>query len=144
MVRHGEFFAPNPEFNGVISYYLRDGAAGQAEITVADAAGKTMRKLKGPAAKGVNRVVSVFGRAAGGAGAGRKNSTKSPRAARTEVRTTRLHHWRPAFSVSSRSSGGVGHRDLGLTGSAVACSTRSPRSSRDWARTRPLDPALAA
>ncbi len=53
----GEFFAPNPEWNAVVSYLIRDGASGQADITVTDAAGKVIRTLKGPVAKGVNRVV---------------------------------------------------------------------------------------
>ena len=57
----GEFFAPNPEWNAVISYHLRDGtdgsAARRAEISVMDARGNTIRTLTGPVAKGVNRVV---------------------------------------------------------------------------------------
>jgi hypothetical protein len=52
----GEFFAPNPEFNAVISYYLRDGAAGQAQIDISDANGNPVRTLRGPAARGLNRV----------------------------------------------------------------------------------------
>ena len=37
----GEFFAPNPEWNAAISYYLRDASgSGAAEISVTDAAGK--------------------------------------------------------------------------------------------------------
>jgi len=58
---HGEFFAPNPEWNAAISYHLRDGSGSgttsAAEITVMDAAGKTVRTLRGSAAKGMNRVV---------------------------------------------------------------------------------------
>jgi photosystem II stability/assembly factor-like uncharacterized protein len=53
----GEFFAPNPEWNAVINYIVRDGASGQTEIAVTDASGKVVRKLKGPAAPGINRVV---------------------------------------------------------------------------------------
>jgi hypothetical protein len=53
----GEFFAPNPEWNAVISYHLRSAASGQAEVAVSDASGKVVRTLKGPAAKGVNRLV---------------------------------------------------------------------------------------
>jgi photosystem II stability/assembly factor-like uncharacterized protein len=53
----GEHFSPNPDWNAAISYYLRDAATAQAEITIADAAGKTIRTLKGPVAAGVNRVV---------------------------------------------------------------------------------------
>jgi photosystem II stability/assembly factor-like uncharacterized protein len=76
----GEFFAPNPEWNALISYHLRDAARGQAEITVADASGKVIRTLKGPAAAGMNRVVwdlryappvdSANAPAAGGRGGG--------------------------------------------------------------------------
>ncbi|MBL0172107.1 MAG: hypothetical protein IPP90_15555 [Gemmatimonadaceae bacterium] len=56
---HGEFFAPNPEWNAAISYHVRDdvGAGRSADIVVMDAAGKTIRTLKGPTASGVNRVV---------------------------------------------------------------------------------------
>ena len=56
---HGEFFAPNPDWNAAISYHLRDGATSNtssATIAIMDAAGKTIRTLRGPAAKGVNRV----------------------------------------------------------------------------------------
>jgi photosystem II stability/assembly factor-like uncharacterized protein len=52
----GEFFAPNPEWNAQVSYHLAN-AAGGADISILDAAGKTVRTLKGPAAKGINRVV---------------------------------------------------------------------------------------
>jgi len=52
----GEFFAPNPDWNGVIEYNLRDPAAGPARITVTDASGKIVRELTGPANRGVNRV----------------------------------------------------------------------------------------
>ena len=42
---HGEFFAPNPEWNAVITYHVRDGATGpRATITVADASGKIVRR----------------------------------------------------------------------------------------------------
>ena len=54
---HGEFFAPNPEWNAVISYHLRDSASARASIDVLDATGKSIRTLTGPTAKGVNRVV---------------------------------------------------------------------------------------
>ncbi|MDB4877381.1 MAG: glycosyl hydrolase, repeat [Gemmatimonadetes bacterium] len=53
----GEFFAPNPEWNAVIAYNLRDAASGQTEVAVMDAQGKVIRTLKGPVLKGVNRVV---------------------------------------------------------------------------------------
>ena len=55
---HGEFFAPNPEWNAVVAYHLRNAAAsGRADITVSDAAGTVIRTLRGPLAAGVNRVV---------------------------------------------------------------------------------------
>jgi photosystem II stability/assembly factor-like uncharacterized protein len=54
---HGEFFAPNPEFAGVITYHLRDAAPGAVSIEISDAAsGAAVRTLKGPGAKGLNRV----------------------------------------------------------------------------------------
>ncbi|MEO7084201.1 MAG: hypothetical protein ABI442_15795, partial [Gemmatimonadaceae bacterium] len=52
----GEFFAPNPEWTGSITYHLRDAAASPAAIVIADANGKTLRTLKGPASKGINHV----------------------------------------------------------------------------------------
>jgi photosystem II stability/assembly factor-like uncharacterized protein len=52
----GEFFAPNPEWDGVIAYNLRDAANSEAAVTVSDGAGKVIRTLKGPMAKGLNRV----------------------------------------------------------------------------------------
>jgi len=54
---HGEFFAPNPDWNAVVQYNLRDAASGPAAIVVSDQSGRVVRTLKGPAAKGVNRVV---------------------------------------------------------------------------------------
>ncbi|MFI5311563.1 MAG: hypothetical protein ACHQQ3_10040, partial [Gemmatimonadales bacterium] len=53
---HGEFFAPNPEFDAVVSYYVRDGASGEAQVDISDASGSPVRTLHGPAARGVNRV----------------------------------------------------------------------------------------
>jgi photosystem II stability/assembly factor-like uncharacterized protein len=53
----GEHFSPNPDWNAAITYALRAAASAQAEITIADATGKTIRTLKGPTATGVNRVV---------------------------------------------------------------------------------------
>jgi len=52
----GEFFAPSREWNAVIGYHLRDGASGNAEITVRDPSGRVVRTLTGPAARGLNRV----------------------------------------------------------------------------------------
>jgi photosystem II stability/assembly factor-like uncharacterized protein len=53
---YGTFFAQNPEFDPVISYYVRDGSSEQAEIRIRDASGALLRTLRGPAAKGLNRV----------------------------------------------------------------------------------------
>ena len=53
----GERFSPNPEWDGVIEYHLRDAGTGRATIMVKNAAGATIRTLDGPVAKGVNRVV---------------------------------------------------------------------------------------
>jgi photosystem II stability/assembly factor-like uncharacterized protein len=55
---HGEFFAPNPEFDGVISYYLRDAASGPVSVEISDAAtGAPIRTLKGSTSKGLNKVM---------------------------------------------------------------------------------------
>jgi hypothetical protein len=52
-----EFYAPNPEMNPVISYHVRDGAAGSAAtITISDARGEPFGTLSGPAARGLNSV----------------------------------------------------------------------------------------
>ncbi|MGD0309075.1 MAG: hypothetical protein ABSC02_07275, partial [Acidobacteriota bacterium] len=53
----GEFFAPNPEFNAVITYYLHDAATDQVQIDIRDASGGTIRTLRGPSARGLNRVI---------------------------------------------------------------------------------------
>ena len=54
---HGEFFAPNPDFDGVITYYLRDAASAPVSIEISDAAtGAPVRTLAGTNAKGLNRV----------------------------------------------------------------------------------------
>lgn len=52
----GEFYAPNPEFNPVISYYVRDAVAGNATITINDASGNRVRALAVPVVRGLNRV----------------------------------------------------------------------------------------
>jgi photosystem II stability/assembly factor-like uncharacterized protein len=51
-----EYYAPNPELDPVISYYLRDAASGNATIRISDAQGSVVRTLSGPAASGLNRV----------------------------------------------------------------------------------------
>jgi len=51
----GEHYSPNPEFDPVISYYIRNGAAG-ATIVISDARGRAIRTLNAPAASGLNRV----------------------------------------------------------------------------------------
>src|SRR5262249_9631882 len=53
----GEHFSPNPDWAAAITYYLRDAASGQTEVSIVDATGKAVRTLKGPAASGVNRIV---------------------------------------------------------------------------------------
>ena len=54
---HGELFSPNPEFDGAITYYLRDAASGPVSVEISDAAsGAAIRTLKGPSSKGLNRV----------------------------------------------------------------------------------------
>ncbi|HYC50884.1 MAG TPA: hypothetical protein VEB19_07250 [Gemmatimonadaceae bacterium] len=52
----GGWSAPNPDFDASVSYFIRDGATGNATITVSDAAGATVRTLSGPAGRGLHRV----------------------------------------------------------------------------------------
>ena len=52
----GVFFAPNPDFDAGITYYLRDAASGPVQIEISDARGRMVRTLQGPAARGFNRV----------------------------------------------------------------------------------------
>lgn len=87
----GEFYAPNPEFDPVISYYVRDAATGPAAIVISDAKGQRVRTLSGPAAAGLDRVTwdmrytsATEGKAAGGRrgrggrGGGRGGTDASP------------------------------------------------------------------
>jgi hypothetical protein len=53
----GTFFAPNPEFDAGINYYLRDAAAGPVQIEISDMYWRKVRTLEGPGAKGLNRAV---------------------------------------------------------------------------------------
>jgi len=52
----GDYYAPNPEFNPTITYYVRDGASGGATITIRDGQGSVVRTLAGPAERGLNRI----------------------------------------------------------------------------------------
>ncbi|HEX3742819.1 MAG TPA: hypothetical protein VHW09_02775 [Bryobacteraceae bacterium] len=51
----GEFFAPNPPLGAEISYYL-PARARDVQVAIADAAGKTVRTLRGSAQAGINRL----------------------------------------------------------------------------------------
>jgi photosystem II stability/assembly factor-like uncharacterized protein len=53
----GQYFAPNPAFGAVVTYYLREPATTDVEIDIQDADGKALRTLHGPAKRGLNRVV---------------------------------------------------------------------------------------
>ncbi|HTS26547.1 MAG TPA: hypothetical protein VMH81_11780 [Bryobacteraceae bacterium] len=50
----GEFFAPNPPYGALLTYYLPKGAAGVG-ITISDSAGKVIRTMSGPGEAGLNR-----------------------------------------------------------------------------------------
>jgi hypothetical protein len=50
----GEFFAPNPPYGALLTYYLPKGSA-SAAISISDAAGKIIRTMNGPAEAGLNR-----------------------------------------------------------------------------------------
>lgn len=51
------FRAPNPPKGVQISYWVRDFDREEVKISIADAAGNTVRELSGPAAPGINRVL---------------------------------------------------------------------------------------
>ncbi len=80
----GLLYLPNPEFNPTISYFVRDGAQGNAIITISDALGAKIRTLSGSANRGLNRVVwdmhmdaatpARGGGRGGGGGGGRGNA----------------------------------------------------------------------
>ncbi len=53
----GFFTAANPPFGAVIHYWVKAYSPDEVSFEVADANGRTVRKLKGPAASGFNRVV---------------------------------------------------------------------------------------
>jgi hypothetical protein len=80
----GQFFAPNPEWNAVISYYLREPGSSPVQVDVNDVNGNRIRTLQGPAKQGLNRVtwdlrmerpiepdVPAVGGGGGGGGGGR-------------------------------------------------------------------------
>ncbi len=48
----GTFFAPNPDFNAGINYYLRDGASGVVQVEIADSYYRIVRTLQGTAGEG--------------------------------------------------------------------------------------------
>jgi hypothetical protein len=74
---HRYIEVPNEPDALVISYWLREKAAAPAKITVADAGGKVLSEMTGPAEAGMNRVSwnmragsQETGRRGGGAGGG--------------------------------------------------------------------------
>ena len=50
----GEFFAPNPPSGAILTWYLPESAP-KVTISIADAAGKTIRTMHGPSQAGMNR-----------------------------------------------------------------------------------------
>jgi photosystem II stability/assembly factor-like uncharacterized protein len=52
----GQYFAPNPEFGAVVTYYLREAATRDVEVDILDADGQPLRTLRGPAKRGINRI----------------------------------------------------------------------------------------
>ena len=57
---------PNEPEALVITYFLREKAEGNAQVTVADVTGQTVATLRGPAERGVNRVLWNMRRAPAG------------------------------------------------------------------------------
>lgn len=52
----GERFSPNPDWGSTVTYHLARAGTGTAQVTITDAAGRTIRTLSGPLAQGVNQV----------------------------------------------------------------------------------------
>lgn len=50
----GTFFAPNPDFNAGINYYLKSAATSPVQIEISDRFGTVVRVLQGPTAAGLN------------------------------------------------------------------------------------------
>ncbi len=50
------FVGENPTRGTMISYYLKSAPAGDVKITIADAAGRTIRTIDGTKLQGINRV----------------------------------------------------------------------------------------
>jgi hypothetical protein len=50
------FFAPNPDFDAGITYYLKAQASSAVSIEISDENGNVIRHLQGSASKGINRV----------------------------------------------------------------------------------------
>ncbi len=92
-----EFFAPNPDFDAGINYYLRAAASGQATIEIRDVYGNTVRTLTGPAAKGMNHATWNLRGDAPAAPAG-----QAAGAARWTRRRRRRSRWRGRAGRSSR------------------------------------------
>ena len=91
------YYAPNPSFDPIISYFVRDAGAESATITISDAAGKHIRTLRGSAASGLQHVTwdmrmesaipaeatlasGRFGGGGGGGGGGEGRGGASPSA----------------------------------------------------------------
>ncbi|HET6957498.1 MAG TPA: hypothetical protein VFI56_12975 [Vicinamibacterales bacterium] len=51
----GQYFAPNPDFNAAIEYYLHAATKEDVIVTVADAHGAALRTFKGTSRAGMNR-----------------------------------------------------------------------------------------
>ncbi len=73
---------PNEPEALAVNYYLNGDATGQAQVTVADFSGRTVRQVTGPARAGLNRVLIPLGAGGrgggGGGGAGRGGGAPAP------------------------------------------------------------------
>jgi hypothetical protein len=88
----GTWFGQNPDAGAGISYYVRDGASGQATVEISDRYFRVVRTLTGAASKGLNRVrwdlrveppaadpnAPATGRGGGGRGRGNQSSLVPP------------------------------------------------------------------
>ena len=51
------FRAANPPDGAIITYYLRDGIAGDVSIEIGDIAGNSLRRLRGPGEAGLHQII---------------------------------------------------------------------------------------
>ncbi len=52
----GQYFAPNPDFGGVLRYYLRETPRGETQATITDPSGAVIRTIRSAGRQGLNQL----------------------------------------------------------------------------------------